>query len=203
MKEKSTGKGGGLIALLIVIDLALLIWIGSAWIAREKQVEPMNTEDERIGTQESGDVIRPDDADFLEWYVKDVMWKGVPAGAEYLSDFPEITGVWKGLIYLDPENRFHAEGIELLNFTVKGKAEAAAVTADWFTIYRVEEGKGYSEEEKKDTVFSGTWEDGVLRVTGAGTILLTDFYTIDGVQYAIGTFDTPDGIPASVAMVRQ
>ena len=54
----------------------------------------------------------------------------------------------------------------------------------------------------EDSVFLGKWENGGLWASGAGTIRLTQFYEQSGKQYAIGTMDTPDGIPALVALVR-
>ena len=45
-------------------------------------------------------------------------------------------------------------------------------------------------------------QTGGLWASGAGTIRLTQFYEKNGKQYAIGTMDTPDGIPALVALVR-
>ena len=45
-------------------------------------------------------------------------------------------------------------------------------------------------------------QTGGLWASGAGTIRLTQFYEQSGKQYAIGTMDTPDGIPALVALVR-
>jgi hypothetical protein len=38
--------------------------------------------------------------------------------------------------------------------------------------------------------------------SGTKTIRLTRFYELKGKQYAAGTMDTLDGIPASIAMVR-
>ncbi len=39
-------------------------------------------------------------------------------------------------------------------------------------------------------------ESGGLWASGAGTIRLTLFYELNRMQYAVGTMDTPDGIPA-------
>lgn len=38
--------------------------------------------------------------------------------------------------------------------------------------------------------------------SGAGTIRIKNFYEQEGKQYALGSMDTPDGIPALVALVR-
>ena len=233
MKEKHSKKFGALNLLLLVIDLALLVWIGVSCAAEKKEdahftLENMpvaSVQPEKEPTQAHQDVPpalpeqqpeseqkpepqsyetneRPTDDDFLEWYAKDVMWNGVPADVEKISDFSQITGTWKGLIYYDPNNERDSEGVELLNFTVGGTEDAAALTADWYSIYFVAEGQGYSKEEENDSVFTGLWLDGALEVSGSGSIHLTEFYVRDGKQYAAGTMDCVDGVFACVAMVR-
>ena len=145
---------------------------------------------------------RPTDADFTDWYARDVMWYGAPADAGRITDFSALLGGWKGLIYYDPENAYQNEAIELVNFRLDGGAESAVLTVDWYNIYWVQDGRGYSEEEQEDSVFAGTWQLGELYVVGPGNIRFTDFYTRDGKQYACGLMTCPDGIPAGVAMVR-
>ena len=145
---------------------------------------------------------RPTTGDFMEWYAQDVMWNGPPSGAEALTELSQVSGTWKGLIYYDPENTHASEAIELLNFTVGGTESALTLTADWYSIYWVQDGQGSSEEDMEDLVFNGRWENGSLYVTGAASIRLTDFYTQNGKQYAAGTMDCSDGTPAKVAMVR-
>ena len=163
----------------------------------QKPVPEQKAEPEIYETNE-----RPTDDDFLEWYAKDVMWNGVPADVEKITDFSQITGTWKGLIYHDPHNERDSEGVELLNFTVGGTEDAVTLTADWHSIYFVAEGKKYSKEEENDSVFTGLWLDGALEVTGSGNIHLTEFYVKDGKQYAVGTMDCVDGEFACIAMVR-
>ncbi len=76
------------------------------------------------------------------------------------------------------------------------------MTLDWYLIFWSNEGESFDETEMEDSIFNGKWEDGDLWASGAGTIRLTDFYGMNGKQYAIGTMDTPDGIPAYIALVR-
>lgn len=145
---------------------------------------------------------RPTDADFADWYARDVMWYGAPADVERITDFSALLGGWKGLIYYDPENAYQNEAVELVNFRLDGGAESAVLTVDWYNIYWVQDGRGYSEEQQEDSTFAGTWQLGELYVVGPGNIRFTDFYTRDGKQYACGLMTCPDGIPARVAMVR-
>ena len=228
MKEKRSKKVSVLPLLLAAIDIALLIWIGKSYITeKNKNVQPafdntpvvsvsQETEtalspqneqteqqpEQKPETQGFDTDARPTDDDFLEWFAKDVMWNGVPAGVEKITEFSQIVGKWKGLIYHDPNNERDSEAVELLNFTVGGSKDAATLAADWYSIYFVSEGKGYSKEEENDSVFTGLWLDGALEVTGAGNIHLTEFYVLDGKQYAAGTMDCVDGVTARVAMVR-
>lgn len=58
------------------------------------------------------------------------------------------------------------------------------------------------ETDMEDTVFYGKWEKGGLWASGPGTIRLTRFYEWGVKQYAVGTVDIPDGVPAVMALVR-
>ena len=253
MKEKHSKKFGALNLLLLVIDLALLVWIGVSCAAEknedaqftpenmpiasvpsekeptqvhqdvppvqpeqqpepeqkpepeqqpEQKPEPEQQPEQKPEPQSYETNERPTDDDFLEWYAKDVMWNGVPGDVEKITDFSQISGTWKGLIYHDPNNERDSEGVELLNFTVGGTEDTVTLTADWCSIYFVAEGKGYSKEEENDSTFTGLWLDGALEVTGSGSIHLTEFFVKDGKQYAAGTMDCVDGVFACVAMVR-
>lgn len=243
MKEKRSKKVSVLNLLLLVIDLALLVWIGKSCIAAKNEdahityenmpVASVSSEKELTQTHQNVPPVQPEpeqqpepepeqppepeqqpepqsyetnerpaDDDFLEWYTKDVMQNGIPADVEKITDFSQIVGTWKGLIYLDPHNERDSEGVELLNFTVGGTEDAVTLTADWYSIHFAAEGTEYSQEEENDSIFTGLWLDGALEVTGSGNIHLTEFYVKDGKQYAVGTMDCVDGVFACVAMVR-
>ncbi len=144
---------------------------------------------------------RPDLEDFL-WYTEDVFYNGVPADANIISSISPLTGSWKAFIIYDPENEFDSNAMEYLNIVIAGTENDLSLTLDWYLIFWSNEGESFDETDMEDTVFNGKWENGGLWASGAGTIRLTQFYEINGKQYAVGTMDTPDGIPAQVALVR-
>ena len=177
-------------------------------------VTPLQEEQTPPETVESGDIPapeetggslsteeRPDLEDFL-WYTEDVAYNGVPADANIIDDISSLTGSWKALIVYDPDNEYDAGAMEFLNIALAGTAESLSLTLDWYQIFWTNEGESFDETDMEDSVFSGKWESGGLWASGAGTIRLTQFYEQSGKQYAIGTMDTPDGIPALVALVR-
>jgi hypothetical protein len=92
--------------------------------------------------------------------------------------------------------------MEFLNIALAGTAESLSLTLDWYQIFWANEGESFDESDMEDSVFLGKWENGGLWASGAGTIHLTQFYELNRKQYAVGTMDTPDGIPALVALVR-
>ena len=203
--------------VLLAADIALLIVIISSCSAqkaaqpayektwRTEQATEKTTVTEQTQNTETPDIStaeRPTDADFLEWFAKDVMWYGVPQGVDKINDLSLVTGSWKGLIYYDPENVMGSEAVELLNFTVDGNENALTLTADWYSIYYVQDGEGVDETDMEDVVFAGTWDNGALCAEGAASIRFTDFYTQDGRQYAVGEMNCANGIYAKVAMVR-
>jgi len=144
---------------------------------------------------------RPDLEDFL-WYTEDVLYNGVPSDANTIGNISALTGGWKALIFYDPNNEFDSYAIEHLNIELAGTEDDLSLTFDWYSIFWANTGESFDETDMEDTVFSGKWENGGLWASGAGTIHLMQFYELNGKQYAVGTMDTPDGIPALVALVR-
>ncbi len=172
----------------------------------EEQTPPGTIESEGIlrpavtGTNLSTEE-RPDLQDFL-WYTEDVTYDGVPSDANIIDNIGQLTGSWKALIIYDPNNEYDAGAMEFLNVALAGAAESLSLTLDWYQIFWANEGDSFDETDMEDGVFLGKWENGSLWASGAGTIHLTQFYELNGKQYAVGTMDTPDGTPALVALVR-
>ena len=144
---------------------------------------------------------RPDLEDFL-WYTEDVYYNGAPSDAAEITSLDALTGGWKGLIIYDPEGTHDSSGMEFLNIALAGTADDLSLALDWYLIFWGNEGESYDETDMEDTVFRGKWENGSLWASGAGTIRLERFYSLHDKQYATGTMDTPDGIPAFIALVR-
>ena len=144
---------------------------------------------------------RPNLEDFL-WYTEDVFYDGVPTDAAIIDNVQYTMGGWKGIIIYDPDNKHGANAMEFLNVNISGTENNLSLTLDWYLMFISGQGEGLDETDMEDTVFSGKWENGGLWASGAGTIRLTQFYELNGKQYAIGTMDTPDGIPAFIGLVR-
>ena len=172
----------------------------------KEEAPPTPTESGDIPAPEETDTSlsteeHPDLEDFL-WYTEDVAYDGVPSDANIIDSIDLLTGSWKALIVYDPNNEYDAGAMEFLNIALAGTAESLSLTLDWYQIFWANEGESFDESDMEDSVFLGKWETGGLWASGAGTIRLTQFYEQSGKQYAIGTMDTPDGIPALVALVR-
>ena len=143
----------------------------------------------------------PNLEDFL-WYTEDVAYEGVPTDVKIIDNIRPLTGGWKALIIYDPNNEYDSGAMEFLNITLAGTAESLSLTLDWYRIFWSNQGESFDETNMEDSIFKGKWENGGLWASGAGTIRLTQFYEQNGKQYAVGTVDTPDGIPALIALVR-
>ena len=216
----------GLIAVLIAANLLMLV-IGvltippNLWSAKEspaprmEQTAPLDvaspgTADRGNNTPAPTDTPaptnlstteRPNLEDFL-WYTEDVAYDGVPSDANIIDNIGPLIGSWKALIIYDPNNEYDAGAMEFLNAALAGTAESLSLTLDWYQIFWANEGESFDETDMEDTVFRGKWENGGLWASGAGTIHLSQFYSLHDKQYAVGTMDTPDGTPALVALVR-
>lgn len=144
---------------------------------------------------------RPDLADF-RWYTEDVFNNGVPAKAAIIDSVQSTMDGWKGIIIYDPGNKHGENAMEFLNVNIAGSENNLHLTLDWYRMFISGQGESFDETDMEDSVFSGKWENGGLWASGAGTIRLTQFYELNNKQYAMGTMDTPDGIPAFIGLVR-
>ncbi|MDO4956848.1 MAG: hypothetical protein Q4E60_07525, partial [Bacteroidales bacterium] len=142
----------------------------------------------------------PNAAD-MRWYTADVMRNGVPAGVNRISSLEDAMDGWKGIIYNDLGNKFNSENIEFVNINISGTEANLKARITTFAMFDVatEEVTTFDNDVE---VYTGKWQNGKIRATGAGTINITDMWEKDNHQYAVGTFDSPDGVPALVAMVR-
>ena len=179
---------------------------GPATTSLDKESTPPSMDSEDIPEYDETSVNlsteeRPDLEDFL-WYTEDVVYDGVPSDATILDNLEFLTGSWKALIIYAPNNEYEASAMEFLNIALAGSLESLSLTLDWYQIFWANEGESFDETDMEDSVFNGKWENGGLWASGAGTILLTQFYEQNGKQYAVGKMDTPDGIPALLALVR-
>lgn len=138
----------------------------------------------------------------LEWYTQGVMRYGVPREVKGYSNMHFVEGGWKGLIYYDPTNSFTAEVMEFVNMNISGTPENAKIQVTTYGIYDVNEDEGYESRDKTPSTYKGSWNNGLLNANGAGNIHLMTFWEQDGHQYAVGTYDSPDGIPANIALMR-
>lgn len=227
----STGRGKKILPAILIAANVIMLVVGiftippnlraeaekESSVPRAEQTSPVtpSPEDEAPpASAESGGVPsseetgvslsteeRPDLEDFL-WYTEDVAYDGVPSDANIIDSIGLLTGGWKALIIYDPDNEYDAGAMEFLNIALAGTAESLSLTLDWYQIFWANEGESFDETDMEDGVFSGKWENGGLWASGAGTIRLTQFYEKNGKQYAVGTLETPDGIPALVALVR-
>ena len=179
---------------------------GPATTSLDKESTPPSMDSEDIPEYDETSVNlsteeRPDLEDFL-WYTEDVVYDGVPSDATILDNLEFLTGSWKALIIYAPNNKYEASAMEFLNIALAGSLESLSLTLDWYQIFWANEGESFDETDMEDSVFNGKWENGGLWASGAGTIRLTQFYEQNGKQYAVGKMDTPDGIPALLALVR-
>ena len=135
---------------------------------------------------------RPTAADFT-WITKDIVDGICPAGSEDM-DFPEALGGWKCYIWDE-------EGIErFANMDFSGTEEDLRLTFDWFYVYVGSKGEGY-DDNTPDSVYEGSLV-GDVEAYGPGMVRLTDFYKMDGHQYAFGSIHWPDGISGHLTLVR-
>ncbi len=168
----------------------------------ETEMETMVSDEFLTGTgSELSTTERPSLEDFL-WYTENVMYEGVPVDVIDITDLSRLTGSWKSLIMYDPEGMWGPSGMSFSNTDISGNEEELTLTVDWYMTFWSQEGQSVDESNQDDAAFNGKWENDGLWASGPGTIRITRFYEWNEKQYAIGTMDSPDGIPANVALIR-
>lgn len=151
-----------------------------------------------ISTTEAGDFM-----EFL-WYLDGVHYSGIPVDAEFITDKDSLEGGWKCLIWYDPEMKMDSYSHQFLNVDITFKKERVEAVLDWSHSY-FDTTEFVDESDMQSSKFSGKWEDGSFWASGPGTLHLDSFYRLKngtGSQYAVGVFDSPDGVPAVIAMMR-
>ena len=179
---------------------------GPATTSLDKESTPPSMDSEDIPEYDETSVNlsteeRPDLEDFL-WYTEDVIENGVPEGAQIIDSAEFVLGGWKGFILYDPNNNYGANSAELLNVDISGTGEELRLTLDWYLMLIPGETQAYDETDMDDVVFEGEWIGGGIQTFGWGELRLRRLYALEGKQYAFGSLETPDGIPALVALVR-
>ena len=212
-----TGRGKKILTVIRIAANLLMLTVAIITIppnlrgAAEKPDAPAAVEPDPVVTSSPADTTdpnidlstyeRPDLEDFL-WYTEDVFYNGVPADAAIIDNVKYTTGGWKGLIIYDPDNDYGANAMEFLNVNIAGTEDDMSITLDWYLMFISGEGSSFDETDMEDVVFDGDWVGGGIRAFGLGEMLLRRFYDLNNKQYAFGTLDTPDGIPAFIALVR-
>lgn len=141
----------------------------------------------------------------MDWWSKDVVHHGVPKGVKRITDYSDITDGWKLMIYNDIGNKNGCENIEFCNISFAGSANQVKATIRCYATCVVETNDvsindDLSPQDEMD--FTGTFNNGKVVLNGIGNIYITDMWENNGQQFAIGRYDSPDGIPAKVALVR-
>ena len=147
------------------------------------------------------EMTAPTLADFM-WYYDGVYYNGVPGNAEVVSEKDKLSGAWKAFFWFGHDVSGSYDAMEFANVLLTPEDNTVEISAKMCLLYFPE-----SEvvDESKDPIhtFSGTWDENGIKATGAGNINITSFYEMPGGhQYAIGTFDAPDGTPTVIALTR-
>ena len=143
--------------------------------------------------------------DDFYWYTNEEPW---PEGTTFVTDFDEIKGYWKA--YEEYVPRFEGDGsfLKLFNAVIGGDASRPTFTYDMTNSY------GYDGEtgDRVDVTawhgdsYAGEFGEGILTVGDVEEvgvkILITEFYSYNGKQYAKGIEAYIDGGLMFIALVR-
>ncbi len=216
-------KGGFFRFIILVIDLALAVWIFSAYqearakdpkesaapttqaptkpkattqaSTRPAQTTPApTTKAASVPAQTASEMAR------FAWYLDGVMTKGVPSGSVQITEAHLLLGRWKALLYHDPDGpRAHMAFADVLADAGQSHYVAAY---DEYLNYSPLDGTEAPVTVLDAPVYPFTAENGLVAVDiGSGTVYLY-FYEYNGSQYASGAFMTSGGDPVFIALTR-
>lgn len=144
---------------------------------------------------------KPGLSDFM-WYFDNVYYNGIPGEAEAITDAAALNGGWKSFRWYDPEYTMDSYMLEFLNADISIEGDRAEVTLTLNDLH-LPDGTVIDESGSEPLRYQGAWDGSRIEASGGGAVHIETFYMLgDGKQYAVGTFDSPDGIPAYIALVR-
>lgn len=130
-------------------------------------------------------------------------WTTLSDSAVRLYDFDDAVGFWKAVMISDPENTTEeGEWIDYFNVEIYGAKEEASVIFNW--DHRVTSSTGEDLKLRGGSVYNGTFSDGVLTAAEHnGVVTITDFWSDNGTQYAVGTYIWSDGSIGYIGLIRE
>ncbi len=158
-------------------------------------IRPQDLDYENFQTSE-----HPRQEDFL-WVTEEILYGNLPGGRVRLNEIPEVFGGWKVYIVDDPDNRFGPGMERMCSANVDFGQRGTQITFHWYYVYN-RNTKEVNQDFSPDSIFPGTWNNGKMELTGPGMVEMTEFYYLNGKEYAVGTLYWPDGIKGAVFMVR-
>ena len=135
------------------------------------------------------------------WVTYDIAHGILPTGMDRLESFEEIEGGWKLYIIDEPsgENSVTMERLCRCTFAEDEQGRGMRITWDYVHNNATDEG---FEDHSPDSLYYGTWKDGVFDGLGTGGVTITDFWNTNGHEYAVGRISWPDGIHAVMYLAR-
>jgi len=165
--------------------------------------EPKNAYEDYRGYT---DTELPSIGDFF-WFTEDVKWDGLPAGRTAITDFGSIAGYWKA--YTETISTFEGEEeiSKWFNAEISGDANQASFTyhTKGFTgLSGIDGTVDISHEDGGN--LKGRFSDGQLVlgdiVSKGIEVIIKDFYTLNGQQYAVGEVKITSGEKEHIVLVR-
>ena len=133
----------------------------------------------------------PSIGDFF-WFTEDVKWDGLPSGRTVITDFDAISGYWKAYEESIPMFEGDERYLMWLNAEISGTANQATLTyhSDNAIAYSDFIGGSIDLTGWYGSNYKGSFSGGKLVVGNLTTdgieVVIKEFYTIDGKQYAVG-----------------
>ncbi|MBR2834666.1 MAG: zinc ribbon domain-containing protein [Coriobacteriales bacterium] len=150
-----------------------------------------------------------DDAEFDPLFRKEFVWytanmyNGIaPSYITTQTGLEDVVGQWKAYLLTDPTGQFNSRSERSFDVLIDGATSGKTkLTFNWDYVYVTSTGKGHPENTP-NYVYNGNWSNGTIDASGYGRVSLTAFWAQDNKQYAIGIMTWPEGVPASIALVR-
>ena len=203
--KKKTGFLIGVIAaVLFMTSIAVVVILANSPKKPDKTPEP--TYAEGYYPQADDNSLDPSALEYGDEHIAEKFsytegWTEMSPSAKRMTDFSDAVGFWKAVMLSDPENETEDGAFnDYFNVEISGSADDTFVTFNWNR--RVTESTGEVLDLKSNSGYSGTFSNGSITAENNGTVTITDFWSDNGTEYAVGKYTWHDGTAGYIGLIR-
>ena len=130
-------------------------------------------------------------------------WKTMSPSAQRLSDFSSVVGSWKAVMISDPENKTDkGKFTDYFNVEISGSDESVKVVFNRDKRIIGSTGEELDLRAARSEHY-GRFEKGSITAYSTNHLSLTDFWSDNGMEYAVGLYSWSDRTEGYIGLIRE